>query len=311
MKKLIYIASIIGFAFQCNAQQLPIYTYYNFNLLGINPATAGSQACLDLRLGLREQWAGLEGAPQTAYMGAHGSFGKKRYSFHGAGANVETDQAGPVGLTTLNGIYAFHTKVNHDNMLSFGMSLGFSQFRVDRGLLDPATSFDDDPGLPRANNQFVFPQLGAGIWLQSSKRYIGLSARNLVENELEDVGLEGRTKLRRHIFFTAGRVISLEKKLFFKPSVNLRYVSGAPVALDFTAVFNYNESIEAGLAFRGGHGISGLVKFNVLKYLTIGYAYDLTLNKVRFGARSTHEVLFGIQACPRGESKGIRCSAYQ
>lgn len=261
-------------------------------------------------MGLRRQWVGLPGAPNTAYMGAHGNFGKKRFSFHGAGVQVETDDAGPAGLTTLQGIYAYHTKVSHDNMLSFGLSVGFSQFRIDRQLLDPNFGFDSDPALPTTNSQFVFPQIGAGIWLQNSERYIGLSMKNLVENNLDGVGIENQTKLRRHYFLTAGKVISLEKKLFFKPSVNLRYVSGAPMALDFTAVFNYNESIEAGLAFRGGHGISGLVKLNVLKYLTVGYAYDLTMNKLRLGSRSTHEVIFGIQACPRGESKGIRCSAY-
>jgi len=311
LKKIFYIGLFLVFALQSTSQQLPIYTYYNFNLLGINPATAGSQSCLSLKTGLRQQWVGLEGAPQTAYMGAHGNFGKKRFSFHGAGMNVETDEAGPAGTTSISGVYAYHTKVSHDNMLSFGLSVGFSQYRIDRSALNPAAGFDIDPALPRNSSQFVYPQVGAGLWLQNSERYIGLSVKNLLENTLQGVGFEDQSKLRRHFFLTAGKIISLEKKLFLKPSVNLRYVSGAPAALDVTMVFDYNESIEAGLAFRGGHGISGLVKINVLKYLTVGYAYDLTLNKVRFGARSTHEVLFGIQACPRGETKGIRCSAYQ
>jgi len=311
LKNLTIISFFVFFALQCKSQQLPIYTYYNFNLLGINPATAGSQSSLHLKMGLRQQWVGIEGAPRSAYMSSQGSFGKKRFSFHGAGVTVDTDEAGPAGLSSLNGNYAYHTKVNSENMLSFGASLGFAQYRIDRGLLSPALSFDADPALPRLNSQFVFPQIGVGIWYQNTQRYIGFSIKNLVENELSGLGLDGQTKLRRHFFLTAGKLISLEKKLFFNPSVNLRYVSSAPVALDFTAVLNYDESIEAGLAFRGGHGISGLVKINVLKYLTVGYAYDLTLNKIRLGARNSHEVFFGIQANPRGESKGIRCSAYQ
>jgi len=250
-------------AFQCQTQQLPIYTYNNFNLLGANPATAGSQSCLNLKMGLRRQWVGIPGAPETAYMSAHGNFGKKRFSFHGAGVNVETDEAGPAGFTSLSGVYAYHLKVNNDNMLSFGLSVGFSQFRISRGELTPNSSFDADPALPRTNNQFLFPQVGAGIWLENSERYIGFSIKNLVENTLDEIGLDNQSKFRRHYFFTAGKVISLEKELFFKPSVNLRYVSGAPVAFDFTALFNYNESFEMGLAFRGGHGISGLVKLNV------------------------------------------------
>jgi len=106
------------------------------------------------------------------------------------------------------------------------------------------------------------------------------------------------------------RSIPTGEKLFFKPSVNLRYVSGSPIAADLNLLFDYNDLFEFGASFRGGHGISGMVKVAMLKYLTLGYAYDMTANKLRLGARNTHEIMLGIQACPRGAKKGIPCSAY-
>ena len=231
---------------------------------------------------------------------------KKSNNFHGAGMTMETDDAGPIGYTTLMAAYSYHIKVNRRNMLSFGTSLGFLQYRIDRGQLTFNNA--DDPALPTNQSQVLFPQIAFGIWLKNSERYIGFSFRNMIENQFQDVGID--SKLKRHYYLTAGRIIPLENKLFFKPSVNLRYISGSPIAADLSLLFDYNELFEFGAAFRGGHGISGLFKLDVLKYLTVGYSYDLTLNKLRLGTRNTHEVMIGIQACPRGSKKGIHCSAY-
>ncbi len=293
-------------ALQCQSQQLPIYTNYNFNLLGINPAVAGSQSCLDLRMGYRRQWLGFEGEPKSAYASVHGSFGKKKFNFHGAGVTVDTDEAGPIGLTSLAAAYAYHMKVNRKNMHSFGASAGFSQYRLDVGQL--LVENFDDPAITNSQSQFVFPQITIGFWLQNRTRYIGLSAKNVVENKLEDVGLDSR--LRRHFYLIAGKSIPIDDKLFFKPSVNFRYVSGSPVAADVNLLFDFNELFEFGFSLRGGHGVSAMTKIAVLKYLTVGYAYDRTLNKLSSDAANSHEIMLGIQACPRGEQKGIKCFAY-
>ncbi len=98
MKKVFLIACLVSFGvLECFAQQVPLYTNYNFNLLGINPAVAGTQPCLDLRMGQRRQWTGIGGAPLSNYLLASGSFGKKRFNFHGAGIHVENDEAGRFG----------------------------------------------------------------------------------------------------------------------------------------------------------------------------------------------------------------------
>ena len=55
-----------------SAQQLAQYSQYVFNQFSVNPAVAGSKDCLDMRLGYRQQWVGLEGAPVTGWVSMHG-----------------------------------------------------------------------------------------------------------------------------------------------------------------------------------------------------------------------------------------------
>lgn len=296
----------LGSFITAEGQQLPIYTNYNFNLLAINPAVAGSQSCFDLRMGSRRQWLGFPGSPKSTFVGATGSFGKKRFNFHGVGVKVETDEAGPMGFTSLSGSYSYHIKVNKRNMLSLGSSLGFSQHRLDVGQVIAEDFFD--PAITASQSQILFPQIGMGVWYQSKNRYIGFSARNIIENKFTNFGMDSR--FRRHFYLILGKSIPVNDNLFFKPSVNIRHLRNSPLAADVNLLFDLNDLFEFGMSFRGGHGVSGLVKVAILKYLTVGYSYDRTINKLRVGGANSHEIMLGIQACPRGEKKGIKCSAY-
>ncbi len=195
-------------------------------------------------------------------------------------------------------------RVNRRNMLSMGLSLGFNRIVFDSGGL----ILNDQEDINASQPQFLFPLIGAGFWYQSQDRFIGLSFKNLIQNRLENIGTDSR--YRTHTYLIMGKSIPVDDNLFFKPSVNFRYISGSPIAADLNLVFDLNDVFEFGIAARSGHGISGLVKVGVLKYLTIGYAYDRTLNKLRLGGANTHEIMLGIRACPRGGSRGIKCSAY-
>ena len=57
----------VGSALQVQAQQLPLRSNWQFNYFQENPAFAGFTDCLELKAGFRQQWAGFDGAPQTAF----------------------------------------------------------------------------------------------------------------------------------------------------------------------------------------------------------------------------------------------------
>ena len=97
---------------------------------------------------------------------------------------------------------------------------------------------------------------------------------------------------------------------FFKPSTNIRMIPGSRPSIDITAMVDYKDKISLGIGARNGYGLIGLLKIDAFKYVTIGYAYDMSLSKMRFAGRHTHEIVLGIQACAKGDSRGIPCAAY-
>src|SRR5690554_7697188 len=76
------------------AQQNIQFTQYIFNSLSVNPAYAGYKEEWYAQLGLRSQWVGLEGAPQTSSLSIDGvtnPFDKR----HGVGFQITADKLGP------------------------------------------------------------------------------------------------------------------------------------------------------------------------------------------------------------------------
>ncbi|MFN3404525.1 MAG: type IX secretion system membrane protein PorP/SprF [Cytophagaceae bacterium] len=76
MKKFIYIL-LFALPFTAEAQQVPIFSQYVWNHYLINPAVGGADNFLEAKGGYRNQWTGIEGAPQSFYMSAHGQLRKK------------------------------------------------------------------------------------------------------------------------------------------------------------------------------------------------------------------------------------------
>ena len=306
-----YIAFIIALLFSgaLISQQLPQYTQTSLNYLAINPAMAGSKECFDIKLGYRGQWLGIDGNPTTAFVSAHSRIGGDAKAFHGIGAIVENDNFGPFAYTSITAAYAYNFRVNKRYRMAFGLAAGTLQYRLDASSLelpDVGPSFDD--AILGNQAEFLFPIIHFGWWLYRNDRFYGIAVRHLTENEVTSFGND--TKLRRHYVFSAGRTIDIDDDLYFKPTVNVRYVAGSRISADLNAMLDYKDRVAAGFGFRSEHGISGIIKINAFKYVTVGYAYDLTLNRLRYGSRNTHEIILGVQACPRGATKAVPCSAY-
>lgn len=291
------------------AQQIPQYSHYTLNYFGINPAAAGNAPCLDLKLGYRQQWVGVQDAPRTAYANMHGKIMKGKFNFHGLGGRVESDNTGPLSFTSLDLAYAYHLKVNRKSMLSLGTAIGFQQWRIDGGAITlPETGFFNDPVLGDSQAKMLFPTVDFGMLWYKEDRFIGLSIVNIVPRQVEDVGND--TYINRHFMLSGAKVSEIGDGFFFKPSFHFRYLPGSLPSIDVTAFVDYNNKVSLGLGARNGFGFTGLLKLDLFKYVTLAYAYDMSLSKMRFDGRNTHEVVLGIQACAAGDSRVIPCSAY-
>lgn len=288
------------------AQQLPHFSYFTYNYINYNPAVTGFTPCLEMRVGYRQQWTGFDGAPRTAFALAHGKLGVKRNYFHGLGGYVENDAAGPFSYTSLHMNYAFHLRLSKGYTLSSGVGVGFSQNKIDFGKMLLENQLND-PAITNSINEFVFPQISMGFWLYKSTRFFGFSIRQVRQSSIGD--LQPNT-LRRHMTFTYGAAYTMSEDLTFKPAVLLNYVGRSRASIEGQAMFDYRQRIAMGMGVRSGNGFSALLKLDMIRYVTVIYAYDLTLSRMRFGQTGSHEITLGFRACSDGERGHVPCAAY-
>ena len=196
------------------AQQLSQYTQYVFNQFSINPAVAGSKDCLDVRLGFRQQWVGLPGAPTTGWASLHASLEGKNKPFqnnkHGIGMFVEADQAGNWGYTRFLLAYAYHIQMSKDYYMALGTYAGVQQMKFDVG--EAFLSDAGDPALDGKATSLVVPDISPGIWVYGKRFWGGLALQQALGNKIKNIGTS--SKLARHFKLSAGYRFKLEDVLY-------------------------------------------------------------------------------------------------
>jgi type IX secretion system PorP/SprF family membrane protein len=300
MKKILIIFCL--FPLTIFAQQIPQYSQFLFNHFGINPAVAGTNDCIDMRLGYRTQWVGFEGAPKTSFANLHaripnGKKGGSIYRFHAVGINVYSDGIGPVSKTHVSLAYALNFKVSKKNRMAFGFFAGFDQYRFNAGkvtLQDP-----NDNAITGSRAVFIVPDIAPGFLYYTENRssYISFTMPQLLKNKVK---IFPDTKFVHHYVLMAGKKwISRNSDLALTPSVALKFAPWAPLAIDLNVLFDYTANVQFGASWRNTDAIALMAKVSFLKYFSFGYAFDFTTSKIRLASSNTHEIILGISACPK------------
>jgi type IX secretion system PorP/SprF family membrane protein len=291
------------------AQQLPVRTTSIINPFQDHPAAAGTLGCMDLHMGFRNQWSGIEGAPQTAFANLHGQMEGQGDDFHGFGVRVESDDAGAWGYNAVNFSYAYNLRLSSGARLAAGLSAGFFQHRLDLSeLIMPEFQVANDPAI-YGGNQFIVPTIDASLWYYDRTKFAGVTIQNVTQSSMEKISQFG--KLRRHAVFLAGSQVELDGKWMFTPSAQARLGSGVPPSAEILGMMRYDEVVGVGLGYRSQSALIVAAQAKVMDYLTIGYAYEFNVSALSAAAPSTHEIVIGINSCSgRQKGRAIPCPAY-
>ncbi|MEG9328658.1 type IX secretion system membrane protein, PorP/SprF family [Salinimicrobium catena] len=303
--KLLFIVSIALLSTEGNAQQDPHFTQYMYNMGVINPAYALDEEGL-FRTGAiyRNQWVGMEGGPETATVFAQTALARRVE----LGINIMHDQVGDIVKEShLSANFAYVFPVSDNSKLSLGLKGGVNFFDADlAGLRTPEQGVD--PAMENISE--TFPNFGVGAYWFGKNYYVGLSAPNLITSKhIENAdGRAGLGEENIHYFLTGGYVFDLNDDLKLKPAFMVRGVQDAPLSVDITANALLYDRLEAGIGYRLGDALSGLVNFRVTPDLRIGYAYDYTLSNLGDYNDGTHEImiLFDMDVFSRGFDKSPR-----
>lgn len=252
------------------AQQDAQYTQYMYNTVSVNPAYAGSRGHLSIAALYRNQWLGLEGAPETQTLNLHTPVG---YHGVGMGVSVVNDKIGPTSETYFDVDFSYTVRTSSDARLSFGIKASAHMMNIRYSELD---EFDIDPQLQAQQdikNQFS-PNVGVGIYYHTDRFYMGFSAPRILETTHFDESTVSTAKEQINWYLIAGHVWDLNPFLKFKPTVLAKVVQGAPLQVDISANFMFNEKFIGAIAYRWDAAFSSLFGFQISDGIFIGLAYD-------------------------------------
>ena len=267
----------------CLAQQDAQYTQYMYNTININPAYAGSRGALSIFALHRTQWVGLDGAPVTNAVSMHTPLNNSNL---GLGISVLNDKIGPTRENTISADLSYTIPTSENYKLSFGIKATANLFDLDVTRLNPV---DDDPSLHDYSNKFT-PNVGAGLYLHSSKAYVGLSIPNFIETNRYDDNEIAIFKEKINYYLISGYIFDLNRDIQFKPALLTKMVAGAPLQVDLSANFMYANKLMLGAAYRWSAAVSVMAGFQVSDALYIGYGYDLETTKLDNYNSGSHEI---------------------
>lgn len=273
----------------CNAQQDAQYTQYMYNTVSVNPAYAGSRGHLSIAALYRAQWVGLDGAPETQTLNLHTPVG---YKGVGLGLSVVNDVIGPTSETYLDGDFSYTIQLDFDKKLSFGLKASAHLLDVDFAKLNRDFAQGDDQSLQQNIDNRLSPNFGAGIYYHTDKFYTGLSVPRFLKTEHFQEQSLSTAREEMNFYLITGYVWELNPFLKFKPAVLTKAVSGAPLQVDISTSFLFNDKFEAGLAYRWDAAFSGMAGFRVSDQFFIAMAYDREITEL--GAAAFNDGSFEV-----------------
>ena len=271
------------------SQQDSQYTQYIYNTMSVNSAYTGQRDVLSYSGLYRTQWVGIDGAPKTLTFGIHSPLKNENL---GMGISIVSDQLGPIREDYINLNFSYTIRLNRSTELSFGLKGGLHNLSSD---ISRGNSFQNTDVAFNENISLFSPTIGAGLYLHSTRGYLGLSAPNFLTTEHYNDYKESLASERLHLFLIGGYVFNIDNDIKLKPAFLIKAVSGAPLIADLSINAMFNNRFVFGLAYRWDDSLSGLTGLQVNKTLFIGYAYDYNTSIGNKYTGGTHEVMLRFE----------------
>lgn len=326
-KKITFLLSLCFSIHGLQAQEgLPIYSdYLTDNYYLIHPSMAGVANCNKVRLTGRQQWFGQENAPSLQTLSINGRIGDSQ---SGVGAIVFNDQNGYHSQTGAYLTYAHHLMFSRNtidlNMLSFGLSAGMIQYKLDE------TAFVEfDPIIAGIEQSATDFNVDFGFSYHFINFYAHATIKNLLKNEGVNINEQGVSydNLTTYLFSVGNVFSKFGSDWSFEPSVLFAYKDATQesfIDANFKAYRDFEfGSVFAGISYRrsfdGAEYIDGnSISSQKLQYFTpllgieynnfmFAYTYSYQANSVVLDNGGYHQLTLGFNFGCRKEKYDCEC----
>ena len=329
LKKFGFVLILAMLSQFVNSQEgLPIYSdYLTDNYYLIHPSMAGAANCAKVRLTARKQWFGQDDAPALQTLSINSRIGDSPSAL---GAIVFNDKNGYHSQTGGYVTYAHHLLFSRNevdlNMLSFGLSAGFIQYKLDE------TSFLSegfDPIIAGIEQSATNFNIDFGFSYNFLDFYAHATVKNILNNEGINFNEQGLSydNLRTYLV-SSGYVFSkMGSEWSYEPSFMFMYRDATgESSIDLNAKvykemefgmlwggLSYRRSFD-GAEFLNGNGVSS----QKLQYFTpflgvdyknfvFAYTYSYQANSVVFNNGGFHQLTIGFNFGCRKEHYECFC----
>ncbi|RKD92498.1 PorP/SprF family type IX secretion system membrane protein [Mangrovibacterium diazotrophicum] len=265
-------------------------TSHWYNRANYNPASIARAGFIYFFSNYRNQWTGIDGAPEIYNLNASGFYEEYHSAF---GISMLRDD---IGLTTaLNPTlqYAYQLKLDRDLFLSLGLAVGVYTRSVNTSAYEAVII--DDPALDYTSERYSSPDASLGFELQAEYFIVGASTTHLFALWKSDDEL----LISNHRYFyayyknTEKEAYNLTAGIQLSNRSNLTVVEGTgiirfkrPTGL----VKGPTELFDLGATYRTSNELTLLCGINISRNIRIGYTYDFNLGS-ELKSNPSHEFL--------------------
>jgi type IX secretion system PorP/SprF family membrane protein len=271
-----------------HAQQAPLMTHYYLNRFLFNPSQIALQNENQLHLIYRNQWAGLQGAPETFLLTYQHALPAKKI---GLGATLKRENLNLIAQTSALASYAYLVNLNTKQTLSFGLSLGtmYSSINWDKVMLEDLI----DPKLYSNDDQFQADG-NFGVLYTYNNLQLGLAVHHLFARGASRKFDLNNAFLRygNHSILSASYKIKPKQGDFtFEPILLYRFANTFPGQIDLSLLTEWKEKAWLSVGYRNSYGYALSMGFKISENIRASYAYEIANQNVGIASNGTHEIM--------------------
>lgn len=301
MIRIVYVIAVFllaGAVQSAVGQQDPQFSLYVYNPLYYNPAAAGSEGVSRAQITHRTQYLGY----QPTIFDDGGSQNTQLVSFNMPLARIKSG----IGIYAFNDAlaanfnqsvqlaYAYRATLKNGT-LSVGVQAGVYNKGYDYSSFRP---FEPEPGIPTGRINQIKPDIGAGVYYNTTDYWLGVSVKHLNQASYSLIGDLTTDYLSRVAYLTAGYRLGLTYDIDVQPSVLVQYDTRPgfrAATIMANALATYQNRFWAGLGYRLQDAVMATVGANLGRNnaLRFGYSFDFQVSGQSRAAKSatSHELL--------------------
>lgn len=289
MKTLAITSIMVCIGWNSYSQQEYSYTQFaNINTLH-NPAGTAFEGHQKITGIFKKQWFGFNGSPFNGGLIYENEL--KGYNM-GIGGILFNDNIGAMNTTSLAATYSYRLKLNEEQTLAFGFNAGADFVYTD---FDRMVYWDQGDQVFTGNKKTnILPKIGIGAQFYGSNYFVGIGLPRLVAyNDPNFISIKNENvpSLAAHYYLLGGYNFDLKNDFKIKANAQVKYIPRVIPQGDILILGEYKNLVGLGLGYKSLGFASAVLQYTFDQTVVVGYAYDMSLNRIASYSSGTHELM--------------------